>query len=299
MSIETVALLGADGKLGPAVLHALLEAGLKVTVLKRSSSKSSDSYPAVVQVAKVQDDFDVDDTSEKLSGIDAVVVTIKGSQGEIQRRVAQACVKAEVKRFIPSDFGSCDSSSQRTQDLVPLYKRKTEVREYLIQLAKENPTFSWTSLVCGHFFDYDPEFLHFWVKDSRTEILDSGDVKWSTSTLSRIGKATARILLNPEATKNQMIYIQSFCVSQNEVLRAFERATGLSWQVDRLDSKKYEAEEKGKADDGDLEAVENLVWILGTQDANWETKDGFAIQTLDLENEDLDLVIRRVVQEYK
>jgi hypothetical protein len=225
-------------------------------------------------------------------------VTIKGSQTEIQERIASACVQAGVKRFIPADFGSCDSSSDRTKALVPLYKRKTELRERLRELAKQNPSFTWTSLVVGHFFDWETEFLHIWIKERRAEILDDGEVKWSTSTLSRIGEATAKIFLNLEATKNKMIFAQSFCVSQNQVIKAYEGATGTSWDVKQIDSKMYEKQEKAKADDGDLEAVENLVWILGTEDANWETKDTFAMKSLGLQNEELDDVVKRVVKHH-
>lgn len=296
MSIKKVALLGADGKLGPAILHGLISNGFQVTVLKRASSKSKDDYPAGVEVAKVRDDFAVDAVSEILRGHEAVVVTIKGSQTDLQYKLAQACVKAGVTRFIPADFGSCDSSSQMTQDLVPLYKRKTELREKLMELAKENPNFSCTSLVCGHFFDWSVEFLHIWLKEKKADILDDGETLWSASTLSRIAEATAKILLNPDVTKNKMIYVQSFCVSQNQVIKAFERETG-AFQINWLDSKQYEKQQKEKADNGDLDAVENLVWILGALDANWEGKENFMMKELGLDNEDLETVVRRVVKE--
>jgi nucleoside-diphosphate-sugar epimerase len=292
-----VALLGADGKLGPAILSSLLSHGFQVTVLKRSSSKSTDSYPPNVSVARIDDSFSVDAVTPHLQGHKAVVVTIKGSQTDIQYRIAQACVAAGVQRFIPADFGSVDSSSPWTQEVVPLYKRKTELREKLIQLSKENPGFEWTSLVCGHFFDWSLEFMHLWLKERKAEILDDGEVKWSASTLERIGDATARILLNPDATKNRIIYVQSFCVSQNQVVKAFEEATGEKWKIIRHDSKQFEKENKKKADAGDLDAIEELVWLLGALDANWEGKENFAMKTLGLENEDLDQVVRRCVKE--
>lgn len=299
MSIKRVAILGADGKLGPAILHQLIGHGFEVTVLKRESSKSKDDYPSGVQIRRVPDDFPVDKVAEILQGQDGVVVTIKGSQTEIQENIARACIKARVKRFIPADFGSCDSSSKRTQSLVPLYIRKTELREKLTNLAEQNPGFSWTSLVPGHFFDWETEFLHIWVTERKAEILDDGEAKWSTSTLSRIGEATAKIFLNLEATANKVIYAQSFCVSQNQVIKAYEQATGTSWAVKKVDSKSYEAEERAKAADGDLEAVENLVWILGTEDANWEKKDTFAMEELGLKDENLDEVVKQIVQRHQ
>ncbi|KAF7189447.1 Isoflavone reductase-like IRL [Pseudocercospora fuligena] len=295
MSIKSVVLLGADGKLGPSVLRSLVENGFNVTVMKRKSSKSQTSYPNQVLVS---DDFEVEELAGVLSGKDAVVVTIKGSETALQKRIADACIKAGVKRFIPADFGSVDSSSSLTKELVPLYRHKTELREYLIELASKHPDFTWTSLVCGHFFDWSLEFLHIWLKERKMEVLDDGEAKWSASTLSQIGEATARILQRPDVTKNRMIYVQSFLVSQNEVLASFEHATGQKWTVQRHDSKQYQAEEKKKADSGDLEAVENLVWLLGAIDANWELRKDFAMQDLGLKNEDLDEVVSNVVKAF-
>lgn len=95
MSIKSVVLLGADGKLGPSVLRSLVENGFNVTVLKRESSKSQTSYPNQVLVS---DSFDVEELAEVLKGKDAVVVTIKGSETALQKRIADACIKAGVKR---------------------------------------------------------------------------------------------------------------------------------------------------------------------------------------------------------
>lgn len=95
MTIKSVVLLGADGTLGPSVLRALEDNNFNVTVLKRKSSKSKSSYPNQVFVS---DDFEVDELAKVFKGQDAVIATIKGSQTELQKRIADACVKAGVKR---------------------------------------------------------------------------------------------------------------------------------------------------------------------------------------------------------
>ena len=146
--------------------------------------------------------------------------------------------------------------------------------------------------------DWDPAFLHIWPKEKKAAILDDGNTKWSASTLSRIGEATARILSNPDATANRMIYVQSFCISQNDMIKAYEKASGSEYEVTQHESKHFEKEEKAKADEGDLDAIEELVWLLGTLEANWEGKDDFAMRTLGLENEDLDEVVARIVQKH-
>ena len=93
--------------------------------------------------------------------------------------------------------------------------------------------------------------------------------------------------------------MQSFLISQNDVLRALEKASGDKWTVQRFESKKYEGEEKKKADAGDLEAVENLVWMLGALDADWTQREGFLMEGLGLKEEGLESVVGRMVGEWK
>jgi len=300
MSIKKVCLLGADGTLGPSILQALVDCKFNVTILKRSSSKSPDNYPSGVVTAKVDEKFAVDDLASVLEGQDALVVTIKGTQVDIQKRLADACIKASVKRLIPADFGSCDSSSDHAQDCVPLFANKTELRAYLGDLASEHPSFTYTSLVSGHFFDWDPVFLHLWPKERRAELLDAGDVKASYSTLVRVGEATARILQRPSETANKTLFVQSFCVTQQDIINSFERASGgEKWAVTPYDSVEYEREQKAKRDAGEKEAIENLVWLLGALESDWEKKDGFAMELLGLQDESVDDAVQSIWKEYQ
>jgi putative NADH-flavin reductase len=102
--IQSVAILGADGKLGAVVYEALVKSGFHVTVLKRASSKSQTVHP---QTVTIPDDFPVDKCAEALRGQDALVVTIKGSESALQKRLADAAVLAGVQRESPPD--SCIS----------------------------------------------------------------------------------------------------------------------------------------------------------------------------------------------
>lgn len=302
MPIHTVAFLGADSKLGDAILSALLQNKFAVTVLKRASSKSPDNYPPSVTVTRIADDFPEGDVATALSGQDAVVVSVNGSLVDLQKRIANAAVKAGVKRFIPADFGSCDSASPMTQELVPLYKRKTEVREYLQTLVKQSSgDFSWTALVPGHFFDWQLEFLHIFLKEQRADILDDGETKFSVSTLERIGEATAQILARADEddTRNKTLYVQSFCVSQKQIIAAYEKATDSKWKVQKYNADEWRDEYKKNADAGDKAAIEECVWYLGTVDANWEGRETFAMNLLGLQNEDLESVVQAVVKKHR
>ncbi|MCJ1399774.1 hypothetical protein MMC11_002977 [Xylographa trunciseda] len=299
MTIKKVALIGANGTLGPSILHALLSAdGFTITVLSRASSKST--YPASVRVASISDNPPDKELVDTLRGQDALVVAFTGSISDLQIRLADAAAQAGVKRFIPADFGSCDSSSPLALDLVPLYRTKQNVRQHLQQLASRS-NLSWTSLVCGHFFDYGLKsgLLQFDVKKRQVQIFDGGDIKWSATTLDTIGTAVMRILQKEDETKNRMLYIQSFCTTQNEVLRSLEKITGQKWHVEHVKSEEYinEVKREQKGDLYSAEATEKLVSVVGIIGANWEGKDDFANTLLGLDGEDLDQVIRKTIDQ--
>lgn len=59
---------------------------------------------------------------DALQGADAAVLTVRGRMRDLQMCVADASIQASVRRFIPADFGSCDSSSPQAQQLVPLFQ---------------------------------------------------------------------------------------------------------------------------------------------------------------------------------
>lgn len=303
MPIVNVTLVGATGNLGAEILSALLAAGtFTVTVLRRaSSSSSSRALPPAVRVVPVADGLPEDELTERLRGQDALVVCYRARDAAEQIKLGRAAAAAGVRRLIPADFGSCDSGGARERELVALFDRKVQVRDSLRELAERHDGFSWTSLVNGHFFDWGlrEDFLHFNMRARRAEIVDDGDMRSSQATLAQIARATVRILQRPEATKNKMLFIQSFCVSQNEVLRSLEKAMGAKWDVERLDSEKFIKEKKALADKGDLDAIEDLVFVLGAINGNWEGRPDFAMDLLGLENEDLDEVVQSVVDEMK
>lgn len=73
-----------------------------------------------------------------------------GSQKEIKGLV-DACVKAGVKRFIPGEFGS-NSAPETAREAVPWFQNKVDIVEYL--KGKEGEGLTWTSVICGAFFDW-------------------------------------------------------------------------------------------------------------------------------------------------
>ncbi|KAI1259089.1 NmrA-like family protein [Xylariaceae sp. FL1019] len=304
MAIRNVALIGANGNVGTEILAALAAVpDFRVTVVKRESSASA--IPASlaskgISVASVDDSLSLESLKKAFAGQDAVIAAMPLKDPAQHLRVADAAAASGVKRVIPADFGSCDSDSARAQELVPLFKNKADVRARLQGHAAVNPEFAWTSLVCGHLFDWGlrENFLHFDLKNRTADIIDDGSYKSSTATLGRVAEAVVEVLKGDvDATKNKVLFMQSFCVSQNDVLASLEKATGQKWKVNYCESEQFIKEHKAKADAGDKQAIEDLVFALGALDGNWEGRENFAMDLLGLKNEDLDEVVKRVVDE--
>ncbi|KAI9719176.1 MAG: hypothetical protein M1828_006269 [Chrysothrix sp. TS-e1954] len=292
-----VAILGANGNLGASILKALLGTKtFEVTVLSRVSSQSI--YPDSVRVVRVSDDFPYHEIVTAFQGVDAVVVVCAGSNSELQIRLADAAVDAGVDTLIPPDFGSCDSNSPRALELVPLYRHKKAVREHLQRLS-EHTRLSWTSIVCGHFFDYGLRsgLLQFDLKKRQATIFDGGNTKWSSTTLETVASAVVSVLRKPQETKNRVLFIQSFQVTQNEIRACLEQETAQRWQVNHANHEEYIQRVRTKVEEGGdiAEAMEDLVSVVGIIDADWEAKEGFANSLLNLKQEHLDDVISRVL----
>ncbi|KAM0543843.1 hypothetical protein ACHAPJ_012080 [Fusarium lateritium] len=100
-------------------------------------------------------------------------------------------------------------------------------------MAKEDKI-SWIAIISGSIFDWGlkiPNFGGFNV-DARTAIIfDRGDIAYEATNLDQVGRAIAKSLKNISITRNQYVYVNSFTVTQNEVLSALKRFTRDKFEV--------------------------------------------------------------------
>ncbi|KAF3903747.1 hypothetical protein ABW21_db0206939 [Orbilia brochopaga] len=233
-SIKDVIVVGASGNLGPSILQALLTSShFNVSVLTRAGSHSSSTFPANVTVHA--SDYTPESLEAAFKGTDAVVSVIAGAALGEQKKLIDAAVAAGVKRFIPSEFGS-NTDNKDAQELVPVFSRKVEIKEYLEQRAAGGLT--WTGIVVGPVFDRSLKlgFLGFDIPSRRATIYDSGDRRFTASTLAQVSSAVVGVLLHPEQTANKYVYVGSFTTSQNEILALLQSATGGEWNVEKTSS---------------------------------------------------------------
>ncbi|KAE8391164.1 NmrA-like family protein [Aspergillus alliaceus] len=212
-----VAIAGASGNLGPAVLTALLKASFEVTVLTRAGSDDNSNFGQARVVAV--DYNSLESLTSALDGQEVVVSTLGAIPRDIHLRLVDAAVAAQVQRFIPSEFGS-DTTNENAAKL-PVYQDKIAVQKYLQEKSRESGgKFSYTLQINGPFLDWGlmVKFLLNW-EGPEAELYDGGDRKFSTTTLSGVAKGICGIINNLEATKNRTVYIREADVSQNQLLK--------------------------------------------------------------------------------
>ncbi|KAI9851558.1 MAG: hypothetical protein M1838_003390 [Thelocarpon superellum] len=296
--IKNVVILGATGNIGPSVLTALLESGkFNVTVVTRPTSSST--VPSGVKVAK--SDYSEESLSSIFSGNDAVVNTVGGAGLAVQKVSIDAAVKAGIKRFIPSEFG-CDTSNAKARAICPIFEGKHDTRKYLDTQAAAHPTFSWSGVLTGPFFDWGLDFLGFDLASKAVTLYDEGNARFSATTRPTIGQAVASTLLHPAETKNQYVYVQSFAVTQNEIKAALEKATGAPWSVVKTLSSKAVGEEgraklaKGDFAGGIFQTILASIFSTEPVGSNFLAEHGsLDNELLGLPKEELDVVVKNVV----
>lgn len=116
----------------------------------------------------------------------------------------------------------------------------------------------WITMCCGFWYDYslaggEARFGFDFDKRSLT-LYDDGNTKNSTSTLSQVGRAVAKVLSLKELPEDESdksltlsgflhkgVYIKSFVVSQNDIFESVKRVTGTTdadWTVTHEATKK-------------------------------------------------------------
>jgi len=211
----------ATGNLGPSILTQLIDAGFKVTALTRKSS--THSFPASVTAAPV-DYESLDSLTNALKGQDAVVSTLGSAGMPAQLLLVEAAAKAQVKRFIPSEFGSNTLNDKAR--VLPVFTPKVAVQDALKkEVASSGMTY--TLLCTGPFLDWGIMVgLIMNLKTKSIDLFDGGDRLFSTTTLSTIGKAVAGVLKHPEETKNRAVYVHDAAITMKKLSAMGKKAAG-------------------------------------------------------------------------
>lgn len=251
-------------------------------------------------------------------GQDAIISLVGNSGFAGQKALIDAAVAAGVKRFIPSEFGSNTESSAVLQR-VPIFKAKRDIIEYA--QTKENSGLSWTGFITGPIFDLvraflgmshsigylltyvkclRTGFLNFNIAEKKAKIWDGGDVPFSTTNLSTIGDALVALLSNPklvEESANKYVFVESFTITQNEVLKTLEKVSDAKWTVEPVDAEARRTEALEKLGKGDFSGVGTLIQavILSKEGLSDLRPVGLWNDKLGLRKENLEEEVKKVL----
>ncbi|CAM1510591.1 Fc.00g009260.m01.CDS01 [Cosmosporella sp. VM-42] len=294
-----IAIVGGTGTIGSIILNSLLSKNVHtITAISRADSKAT--FPDAVTVKKISYD-DEEALVSALRGQDVLLMALNREAMDIQVNLIKAAAKAGVEYVIPTEFGSDPEAAQMVKDMIPLWG-KAEKRK----LIEEQGVGNWIAVVNNPWFDWSlPQ--GFWgidVKNRKATLYNGGNTKINTTTLNRVGTATAALLSFPEeelATfKNKPFYIPGFYVTQKEMLEAVQRATNTTdsdWTIESKD-----LDEVARESDEQLKKGNFMAMITKFYSSHF--REGYGgdynqklvpVERLGLEKEDFDEVVKSVV----
>ncbi|RAL03681.1 aromatic alcohol reductase [Aspergillus ibericus CBS 121593] len=223
--IRKVALAGASGNLGQAILNQLLKHSFQVTVLSRL--RSTHTFPPLVKIRHV-DYGSQPSLMTALHGQDAIVSTLPPNALDHQLLLIDAAAAAGVRRFIPSEFGS-DTSNPMCAAL-PVYHSKIETQKRLA----DRSGLTYTIICTGPFLDWGLTHGFMNIQNKTVTLYGTGDHIFSTTTLSTIGRAVCAVLARPAETENRVIRVHDIATTQNHLFQMAQKVVGSDgWVVQR------------------------------------------------------------------
>lgn len=196
-----VAVIGATGQQGGAVVDALLAAGHPVRALVRDPGSAKSRALAHRQVTLVHaDQDDADSMVAALDGVAALFMMTtfagpKGTEGEIEhgRAIADAAVRAGVPRVVYSSVGGAERSSG-----IPHFESKRRVEEHLAAVIPAHfvrPTFFMENFTGALNGGGEGEFV--------LRLPMSGTVPLQLIAVRDIGVVSAALPVDPTGTRSR------------------------------------------------------------------------------------------------
>ncbi|MGV2986650.1 aromatic alcohol reductase [Vibrio sp. E150_011] len=212
---QTIAIIGATGQIGTPLTRTLLELGHDVIAITRSlqsglSDKLQEFTDKGARIVEVADMKDKAQMAKAIKGADSLVCAVPGDQtiiNELEPIWLEAALEANVKRFVPTEFGVHTRGVEYGDGV--LFDCKKDFHEKLFQSG-----IGWTFIYTGGIFDYFLPNLRYF----RT-ITTFGDMALPiyTHEITDIGHLAA-LAITDERTMNRCVQMDFNVLSQNEML---------------------------------------------------------------------------------
>ncbi|KAH7141690.1 putative isoflavone reductase family protein [Dactylonectria macrodidyma] len=272
-AIERVTIVGAGGTIGSHITAALLQTG-KHSVKALTRKGSSNKLPDGILVAPV----DYNDQASIVAALKnqqfLIITMAPTAPRDTHSKLVQAAAEAGVPYVMPNGYAGDIDNIKFGEDtlLGPVGKAN---RDEIERLGMQ-----WINVCCGFWYDYslaggEQRFGFDFDKRSFT-IYDDGNVKISTSTLSQVGRAVAKVLslkelpddendksLTLSGFLNKGVYLKSFLVSQNDMFESVKRVTGTSdadWTVTHESAKERYEDGLAQVKGGNMAGFSKLLY---------------------------------------
>lgn len=289
--------------------EALVKAGQhKVTAISREGSQSK--LPKGVHVQHVN--YNEPSTIVKaLRGQDCLIVTMAVSAPQDQQtKLLDSAIEAGVRWILPNEWG-IDADKEDLLNDVLRGGKSAAARDHIL---KSNGSF--IGVCTGFWYEWSlcfPAAYGFDLINRRVTFYDDGNTKISTSTWQQVGRAVTSLLSLPEHAedgkglgldqyRNQLLFINSFVVSQREIFESALRVTGTKaedWEISYQPSEERYQQGKEKLFAGDRTAFAQVLYsrvLYKDGSGNLTLDHTMANEALGLTKEDLDQATKRALE---
>ncbi|KAK5119883.1 hypothetical protein LTR85_007209 [Meristemomyces frigidus] len=305
--IKKVAIVGAGGNSGSYMAKELLKTG-KHTVTAITRIDSTSKLPDGINIAKV-DYNDPVTIVEALKGQDALIVTLGVfAPPDTQAKLVQAAANAGVPWVLPNEWSPDTTNEGLLKDIAP-FQKLAEARELIKKLGKS----SYIAVSTGFWYEWSlaiPAAFGFDFANRAVTFFDQGETKMGISTWPQIGRAVAALLSMPvkpedgdsdrclERFRNSQVYVNSFTVSQRDMLESVLRVTGTKesdWKITKELAVTRYTEGLAAMQKGDREGFGRVMYsrvFFADDSGDFEKTKGTANEMLGLPKEDIDEATR-------
>ncbi|KAH8782695.1 hypothetical protein F5883DRAFT_625320 [Diaporthe sp. PMI_573] len=295
---NNIVIIGASGAIGSAILEAFLNTpSVTITILQRASS-SKTIFPPSVRVVSIPDDYPHDSLVAAFTNQDAVINCVTTLAVRTQLQIISAAAEAGVRRFVPSEYG-LNNNNPAARALCSVFREKGEVQDYLRTLEGR---MEWMSFAVGMWLKWSAthEFLGMHIAERKFVLWDDGEGLFSTTTEENTALAVVNALTKKwEETKNKVVWLSDFAVSQKKLLEAVERCTGEKFKTELIDSESFTREKQSAAAAGDGGATYSLIetgFVTGKYGGYLEKEGEIMNELLGLPKRSLDEVVKAAVE---
>ncbi|CAG8943910.1 unnamed protein product [Penicillium salamii] len=297
----------ATGRIGGAFAQALLKTGRHtVTALTRQNSEAI--VPEGAHIVRV--DYEDDESLIKaLEGQQFLVITLSvRAPDNLHGRIAAAAAKAGVPYIMPNAFGNPISYDGANEHEV-----MGKIMAERVQDA-QNEISSSITMPCGFWYEWSlalgEQWFGFTIKDRKVTFFDDGKRVITVSTWDQCGRALASLLSLPESGatpslaqfKNGQVLINSFRVSQRDMLDSLHRVLGTSdadWEITYEPAEKRITDGIAEMAQGKLTGFAKRLYGAGflstNKQSDFAASMDLANEILGLPKEDLDEATQRAV----